>query len=117
MNGNKQTWHEQHPHVESLNISKGGIPKPRVENVYVTFSGIVGEGHDHEKHCRPEQAVCLQDSEMLDELRREGYPLYPGSTGENLTVKNLCVNQLPLGCILEFSGGIILEISKVRKSC
>lgn len=41
----------------------------------------------------------------------------PGQAGENLTVENLHVNSLPLGTTLEFSGGVILEISKVRKPC
>ena len=41
----------------------------------------------------------------------------PGTTGENLTVKNLHANNLSLGTILKFSGGVTLEVSKVRKPC
>lgn len=103
--------------VLSINISKGGIPKRSIESVRITFSGLDGDGHNHLKHCDPIQAVCLQDIEKLEELSRKGYPLKPGSTGENLTVKNLHVNALPLGTILKFPGGVILEISKVRKPC
>lgn len=106
----------QKPYIISINISSGGIPKRPVDTVYVTKSGLEGDGHNHEKHYRPEQAVCLQDIEMLDQLRGEGYPLYAGTTGENLTVRNINVNSLPLGTILEISG-VIIEISKVRKPC
>ena len=85
--------------------------------VCVTLSGLEGDGHNHAKHNDPIQAVCLQDLEQLEELTQKGYRLSPGTTGENLTVRYLNVNQLPLGTVLEFSGGVVIEISKVRKPC
>lgn len=114
---NKETIVEQVAYVLSINISKGGIPKYPIDSVHITAAGLEGDGHNHEKHYNRIQAVCLQDIEMLDQLREEGYPLYAGTTGENLTVWNLNVNDLPLGTMLEFSGGVILELSKVRKPC
>lgn len=103
--------------IISINISKGGIPKLPLDSVRVTFSGLDGDGHNHAKHNSPIQAVCLQDIEKLNELNQLGYELKPGQAGENLTVENLSVNNLPLGSVLKFSGGVILEISKVRKPC
>jgi len=82
------------PTVISINVSKGGIPKLPIDSVKVMEKGLEGDGHNHEKHYNPLQAVCLQDIEMLDELRGEGYPLTAGTTGENLTVRNLNVNDL-----------------------
>ena len=105
------------PRVISINISKGGIPKLPVSNVRITEQGLEGDEHDHQKHYRLEQAVSLQDMEMLEQLQREGYPLQAGTTGENLTVKNLNVNKLPVGTRLRFGGGVVLELSKVRKPC
>lgn len=105
------------PIVLSINISKGGIPKLPVNSTRITSAGLEGDGHNHAKHNTPFQAVCIQDLEKLEELRQNGYPLSPGQAGENLTVENLHVNNLPLGTILEFSGGVILEIFKVRKPC
>lgn len=105
------------PRVISINISRGGIPKLPVPAVRLTVAGLEGDGHNHAKHNTPLQAVCIQDSEKLMELSQDGYLLSPGQAGENLTVENLHVNSLPLGAILEFSGGVILEISKVRKPC
>ncbi len=105
------------PHIVSINISQGGIPKLPLEFVQVTLAGLEGDGHNHEKHRTSLQAVCLQDIEKLDELREEGFPLSPGATGENLTVKSLHVNTLPLGTVLKFSGGVVLELTKVRKPC
>ena len=103
--------------VVSINISKGGIPKIPVSMVRLTFLGLDGDGHNHTKHNTPTQAICIQDLEKLIQLSQNGYDLEPGQAGENLTVENLNVNGLALGAILEFSGGVILEISKVRKPC
>lgn len=103
--------------VLSINVSKGGIPKRPIESVRITSSGLEGDGHNHAKHYHPIQAVCLQDIEKLEELSLERNPLRPGAAGENLTVKKLNVNTLPLGTVLKFSGGVVLEISKVRKPC
>lgn len=112
----KQT--ETHrPYVYSINISPGGIPKLPVESVQVTFLGLAGDGHNHEKHRTPLQAVSLQDIERLEEFHLEGYSLSAGATGENLTVRHLDVNSLPIGTVLEFSGGVVLELTKVRKPC
>lgn len=105
------------PTVVAISISSGGIPKLPVPSVKINISGLAGDGHNHAKHNTPVQAVCLQDMEKLEELGDVGYPLKPGQAGENLTVKNLNVNQLPLGTVLEFTGGVVLEITKVRKPC
>jgi MOSC domain-containing protein YiiM len=103
--------------VLSVNISKGGIPKIPVESARVTLHGLEGDGHNHAKHDRLTQGVCLQDSEKLEELSREGYPLKPGTAGENLTVENLAVNRLPVGTRLKFEGGVLLEITRERPTC
>jgi MOSC domain-containing protein YiiM len=108
---------DQTAYVLSINISSGGIPKSTVDSVYVSKKGLEGDGHNHEKHNRSEQAVSLQDIEKLDELCGEGYSLSPGTGGENLTVRNLNVNSLPIGTVLEFSGGVKLEITRVRPTC
>ena len=108
---------EQKTVVLSINISPGGIPKIPVDSIRVTISGLEGDGHNHVKHRTSFQAVCLQDIEKLEELNREGYPLSMGTTGENLTVQNLNVNTLPVGTVLKFSSGVVLELTKVRKPC
>src|SRR3989338_9949694 len=105
------------PRIISINISKGGIPKLPVSSVRLIASGLEGDGHNHDKHNTPLQAVCIQDLEKLEELSQGGYTLSPGKAGENLTVEDLHVNSLPFGTVLEFSGGVILEISKARKPC
>jgi MOSC domain-containing protein YiiM len=103
--------------VLAVCISKGGVPKLPVESARVTVEGIVGDGRDHAKHAKPTRAVSIQDDELLAELRAEGYPVEHGSMGENLTVRGLDVQHLAPGTQLALSGGVVLELTEVRKPC
>ncbi len=103
--------------VIAVNISGGGIPKLPVPVAQVTSSGIEGDAHDHEKHDTPLQAICLLNSEILDDLWAEGFEVGPGATGENLTVRGLDVEALEPGDRLRLSGGVQLEYTKKRKPC
>lgn len=105
------------PQVLAVCISSGGIPKLSRAYGEFTFAGLQGDGHNHDKHNTPFQAVSLQDMEILEDLEREGYSLAQGATGENLVVRHLQVNRLPVGTVLEFEGGVVLELTKVRKPC
>lgn len=105
------------PTIVSVNVSPGGIPKTPIDVGVVELGGLVGDGHDHDKHNTPVQAVCLIDIEDLDDLKAEGYDVYPGATGENVTCRNLDIDTLAVGDRLRFSGGVELELSKVRKPC
>ena len=109
--------HEIKPQVVAVCISGGGIPKHPQAYAEILFSGLKGDGHNHAKHHNPLQAVCLQDEENLKQLRQEGFPLYYGTTGENLIVQNLYIQKLSIGTVLEFEGGVILELTKERKPC
>ncbi|MHC4216909.1 MAG: MOSC domain-containing protein [Planctomycetota bacterium] len=108
---------ETRPTIISVNISPGGIPKQPIDAGFVSTDGIVGDGHEHEKHITPLQAICLIDEEDLDDLRAEGYEVGPGTTGENLTVRGLSVDELTPGVRLRLSGGVELEYTKPRGPC
>jgi MOSC domain-containing protein YiiM len=103
--------------IVAVNISAGGIPKRNVGQAEVTADGLVGDGQAHEKHRRPHRAVSLLDGELLDQLVAEGYAVTPGSTGENLTVRGLHVQQLSVGDHLHFEDGPVLELTEPRKPC
>ena len=76
--------------VESINISRGGVPKTSVREAAVTPDGIEG---DKQKvpllHGGPTRAVCLYSLELIRALQAEGHPIAPGTIGENLTVSGL----------------------------
>ena len=104
-------------HVVSVNISPGGIPKIPHSVRMVTRAGLEGDGHDHEKHRSPIQAVSLLDLEILEAIKEEGYQLKPGDLGENLTLAGAAIQMRGLGDRLRFPSGLELEITKVRNPC
>jgi MOSC domain-containing protein YiiM len=105
------------PVIVAVNISPGGIPKTPLEVVEVTSEGIRGDGHNHDKHNSPMQAICLIDEEDLDDLRGEGFDVHPGATGENVTLRGVSVDDLAIGDRLRFAGGVEVEITRVRNPC
>lgn len=98
--------------IESVNTSVGGIPKLPHATRHVSFSGLEGDGHDHECHRSPRQAVCMIDVEIVE---AEG--LTPGALGENLTLRGADLQSRGLGDRLHFPSGLELEITKVRTPC
>src|SRR2546426_3507566 len=108
---------ESQGRIVSVNISSGGIPKRAVEIARAIATGLEGDAHNHEKHNTPMQAISLIDIEDLDDLGREGFQVFPGATGENLTVRDLDVGHLQVGDRLQFSGGVLIELTKVRQPC
>ena len=102
--------------VVAVCMSAGGVPKHPLLEAEVTVEGIRGDLHAHEKHNRPDRALSLFDLEMLRRLTEEGFPLEPGTIGENLTVEGLNVQALPEGTLLEI-GDVILRLEAARKPC
>jgi MOSC domain-containing protein YiiM len=105
------------PIVVAVNISEGGIPKLPVKMGCVLSAGLANDQHNHQKHNTPLQAISLLDEEDLDDLRQEGFDVFPGATGENITVRGLDVDELQIGDRLRFAGGVELELTKKRKPC
>lgn len=103
--------------IVSVNVSPGGIPKRAVDVAMVTAGGLEGDAHDHEKHCTPLQAISLLDLEDIEALAAEGFEIAPGATGENLTVRGLQADGLAAGDRLRLSGGVLLEVTRLRRPC
>lgn len=114
---NERESQPESAHLLTVCVSSGGIPKQSVSEAHVEESGLVGDGHNHEKHRRAHRAVTIQDVELLEELRDEGYPVGPGVMGENLTVRGLRVQQMAPGDQLHFEDGPVLELSEPRRPC
>jgi MOSC domain-containing protein YiiM len=76
--------------LHAIHTSPGGVPKKPREACAVGFGGLEGDWQaDREHHGGPDRAVSLYALEAIEKLRAEGHPIYPGSTGENLTVSGL----------------------------
>jgi MOSC domain-containing protein YiiM len=96
--------------------SAGGIPKQASDHGEVRSQGLLGDGHNHAKHVRPDRAISLFDLEILQDLVQEGFPLSPGAAGENLTVEGLNVQQMLPGTLLQI-GHVMLRLEAPRKPC
>jgi MOSC domain-containing protein YiiM len=103
--------------IVQINVSPGGLPKRPIFEALVTAEGIQGDSWAHpEVHGGPNQALLLIASESIDELVAQGFPLYAGALGENLTTLGLDRRQMRAGQRYR-AGEVILELTKLRVPC
>jgi MOSC domain-containing protein YiiM len=103
--------------VLQINVSPGGIPKRPISEAIVTPEGIRGDGWAHpDIHGGPNQALLVITSEGIDQLIAQGYPLFPGALGENLTTLGLDRRHLRAGQRYR-AGEVFLELTKRRAPC
>ena len=103
--------------IVQVNSSPGGFRSELLSSGMLTPLGLAGDACAHPQiHGGPTQAVLLYRSEVVDELKTRGYPLFYGALGENLTTRGLDRCQLRIGQQLR-AGGALLEITKVRGPC
>jgi MOSC domain-containing protein YiiM len=103
--------------IVQVNISPGGVPKRPIAEAEVTPEGIRGDSWAHpEIHGGPNQALLLITSEGIGQLIAQGYPLFPGALGENLTTLGLDRRQMRIGQRYRV-GDVMLEIAKMRAPC
>jgi MOSC domain-containing protein YiiM len=104
-------------YIIQINISPGGILKRPIPEATVTAEGILGDRWGHpDIHGGPNQALLLITSEGIEELIAQGYPLFPGAMGENLTTAGLDRRQMRVGQRYR-AGVIFLELTKLRTPC
>ncbi len=103
--------------IESVQISRGGVPKAAVFEAFISEAGVSGDAHNQPQfHGGPDRAVVLYSLEVIRALQAEGHPIAPGTTGENLTVSGLDWPRLVPGMRLR-AGSAVLEISKYATPC
>ncbi len=103
--------------ILQVNISRGGVPKRPIPEATVTPEGIAGDAWAHPQiHGGPNKAVLIITSEGIAELVAQGYQLYPGALGENLTTRGLDRRQMRVGQRYR-AGETLLEITKLRSPC
>jgi MOSC domain-containing protein YiiM len=114
-------WREpcntSNPTVVQINISQGGVPKRAVPSSEVSRDGIVGDRWRHPQiHGGPYKAILLVTAEGIEELAAQGFPVYPGALGENLTTHGLDRRSLRLGQRYRI-GEVVIELSEIRIPC
>lgn len=105
-------------YIHQLNCSNGGVPKVPVADAALTPAGLAGDWQrDRRYHGGPERALCLFALELIEELRAEGHPIFPGSTGENVTVAGLDWFLLAPGSRLALGDEAVIEITSYTTPC
>ena len=103
--------------LESINTSRGGVPKTSVFEALVTAHGLDGDHQrDRRYHGGPDRAVVLFSLDVIRALRREGHPIAAGTTGENLTVSGIDWSAVVPGAELRV-GEVLLQITKYTSPC
>ena len=103
--------------LESINASKGGVPKSPVLEAEVDRHGLrVDRQANRRHHGRPWQALSLWSLDVMRMLNTEGHPVRPGSCGENLTISGLDWAALRPGTRLGI-GEVVAELSSFAIPC
>jgi MOSC domain-containing protein YiiM len=102
--------------ILQINISAGGVPKTAVARAAVGPLGIPGDGHRFRLHGGPGKALLLLASEVVHSLRAEGWPLFYGALGENLTTAGLDHRTWQQGLRFRM-GEVLIELTTPREPC
>jgi MOSC domain-containing protein YiiM len=104
--------------IVQLSVSPGGVPKHAVAEARVTPLGLAGDVQKHTKiHGGPDRALCLYSLEIIERLQREGHPIAPGTTGENVTIRGLPWATLGPGSRLALGDEVIVEVTWPAAPC
>jgi MOSC domain-containing protein YiiM len=103
--------------ILQINVSPGGVPKTPVARAVAHELGLEGDDHhDKKHHGGPKRALLLIASEVIGELQAEGWPLFYGALGENLTTRGL--DHSAWRCGQRFRAGTVeLELTVPRGPC
>lgn len=103
--------------IVQVSLSKGGLPKLAVGEAWTGRLGLEGDVQRNKKyHGGPRQALLLVSMGDLEELRKMGFAVAPGSLGENLTVRGIDFRQLREGQRFRV-GDAFIELTRLREPC
>lgn len=104
-------------HLFQISLSQGGVPKPGIHASVVGGGGLEGDGHRSPSHGGEGRALCLYSLERILALQAEGHPVFPGSTGENLTITGLDWDRVAPGARLRIGAEVELEVTQYTSPC
>jgi MOSC domain-containing protein YiiM len=103
--------------VVQVSVSAGGVPNHAIDEGHVTARGITGDGWLHPQiHGTLKRAILLITAEGIEVLAAQGFPVYYGALGENLTTRGLDRRSLRIGQRFR-AGGAVIELAEVRFPC
>jgi MOSC domain-containing protein YiiM len=102
--------------LEQVSVSQGGIPKLAIPSAELTEIGIAGDAWRYPFHGGRRKAILLITLEGIDELISQGFPIFPGALGENLTTRGLDRRELRIGQRFRV-GEAEIELARIRTPC
>lgn len=104
--------------VIQVSLGPGGVPNRPVASAGVTVEGLEGDRFRFpDVHGLPGQAVLILTEAALEELKAEGFALFAGALGENLTVRGIGRREIVPGQRWRVGDEVILETTKSRSPC
>jgi MOSC domain-containing protein YiiM len=104
--------------VVQLSVSRGGLPKYPVREARVGPLGIEGDRQAHPQiHGGPLQALLIVCAEVVEEFAGQGFPVFYGAFGENITTRGLDRRTLRAGQRYRLGSEVIIELTKPRGPC
>ena len=105
-------------HIFQINASQGGVPKYPIFEAEVNELGLSADAHRNTKaHGGPERALCLYALELILALQQEGHAIFPGSTGENITIAGLDWERVAPGTRLTLGDDVLVEVTRYTTPC
>lgn len=107
--------------ILQVNVSsKGGLPKlPVIGAVWVRRQGVEGDFNRYRTEKLqgdPDSAVLILPLSTIEEYAKDGYPVGPGSMGENLTLDGVDEERMGPGQRWRV-GAATLQISRACTPC
>ena len=103
--------------MESINASRGGVPKLSMFEGLITEAGVDGDRQrDPRFHGGPDRAIVLFSLDVIRALQLEGHSIAAGTVGENLTVAGLDWNAIVPGTELRI-GDARLQVTAYTSPC
>ena len=102
--------------VVHVSVSRGGIPKLAIPSAELTENGLAGDTWRYPFHGGRRKAILLITVEGIDALISQGFPLFPGALGENLTTRGLDRRKLRVGQRF-LVGEAEIELTQMRTPC
>lgn len=104
--------------VIQVSVSRGGVPKRCVEQARFTARGVEGDKHAHPQiHGGPRKAVLMISSEGNAELAAQGFALYAGALGENITTEGIDRREWRSGQRWRIGPDVVIELTTLRQPC
>jgi MOSC domain-containing protein YiiM len=102
--------------IVQVSVGPGGVPNYAIGEGVLAVKGIVGDAWRYPFHGVPKRAILLITAEGIELLAAQGFPVYPGALGENLTTLGLDRYSLRLGQRFR-AGQATIELTQVRLPC